>query len=148
MSGNDLDHSTDTLDGFFDDVSPTSFITQWGQSQSRIEKAHEIENSTSSVRVGWLRRYRGGSLYHGLEFPTQVTAAQEADWRSILDRCICHLVVDLVPDRGLADIKEHLFQALEFYSHESAPGLPPVSQRRNVQVLHRYDREIPVLDEG
>ena len=86
-------------------------------------------------------------MYHGLEFPTQVTAAQEADWNSILDRCICHVAIDLVPDNGLSDIKDQLFEALEFYSNASLPALPQLPQRRTARVLNRYDRAAPMIDE-
>lgn len=149
MSGEDSEHLIDTLDGLFDGASPTNFIALWDPNQFESGlpvDAPEIENHTSPFRVSWHRRYLGGSLYHGLEIPSQVTAAREADWKSVLDRCICHLAIDLIPDKGLAEIKQQLIQALEFYSHESLPSLPQLTERRTAQVSRRYDREVPVLE--
>jgi hypothetical protein len=150
MSGEDLEPLTDTLDGLSDVAFLKNYIAPWDPIQFKgdsLENTSEIEAPTSSVRVRWGRRYRGGALYHGLEFPTQGTAAQEADWMSILDRCICHLAVDLVPDMGLSDIRQQLLDAVEFFSRESLPALPHLSQPRATHVLNRYDRESPMIDE-
>ena len=124
-------------------------MTQWGRdefSPDLPEKAREFQDLTSSVRI--LYRPLGGSSawYHGVEF-VQGTAAREADWKSIWERCFCHLLVDLLPDKGLAELKQQLSDSIIFYSHEIPPTLPPPSQRRTSPVLNHYDREVPTLDE-
>ena len=150
MSGEDLEPSTDTLDGLSDVAFLNNYIAPWDLVQFKgdpSEETSEIEAPTSSVRLGWRRRYRGGALYHGLEFPSQGTAAQEADWMSIIDRGICHLAVDLIPDAGLSDLKQQLVEAVEFYSHGNLPALPQLPRPRAAHVLNRYDRELPMIDE-
>jgi hypothetical protein len=77
----------------------------------------------------------------------QGTAATEADWTSIMDRCICHLAVDLIPDVGLGDLKQQLLDAVTFYSHESLPAIPQIPEPRPALVANRYNREPLIIDE-
>lgn len=107
------------------------------------------QDPTSGVRIGWLWRHPAGAYYHGFQFSPQETTDRVADWKLILDRFLCHLLVDRLPDEGLAELKQQLVNAIEFYSYECAPSLPPpVPERRTAQIVNRYDRECPVLDEG
>ena len=77
----------------------------------------------------------------------QVTAAREADWRTILERLVCHLLLDRLPHKALAPIKEQLLEAVEFYSCHSVVALPSSPRRVAAHVSRSYDREIPVLDQ-
>ena len=147
MSGRDLNNSTILLDPSSGGVFQTHSTEPWNPSGFSVEKAKESEHSTSGLRVGWSQRQPHGSWFHAFEFMPQGTNSQTVDWRSVLERSFCHLIVDLLPERALKDLKQNLIDAIEFYSHEKLPTLQPSSIQRTAQVIRRHDREQAILDE-
>lgn len=148
MPGNDLEPLTNTPAGFSVDVYPTSFTPLWVQDQfSDIEDIGDIEETASEIRVNWQRLSSSGSSSYGIELPAQGAVGQQPNWRAILERSLCHLILDFLPDSYLQQVKQSLFDIVELYSHENVLLQSPDIRQLPAKISGRYDREPAILDE-
>lgn len=72
---------------------------------------------------------------------TDDKAQSPSELRKFAMRVFCHLLVDLMPEVGLDEMKESLSEALEYYRIPPSPvALPPPMVRIPVRVARTYER--------
>jgi hypothetical protein len=78
------------------------------------------------MRFLWNPRLPGVALSHRVAFHIQETGAGGIDAEAIMKRVLCHILVTMVPDRGLREACDALRHIAEYYGQEEnrVPALP------------------------
>jgi len=95
-----------------------------------------------SLLLGWQQDVSGDEIAHVMSVRKPKTSLESEDSRQLQLRVACHYLLDLVSDRGLPEVLDHLKENLEFYSSretfevESAPSQTTVPAKLGL----RYHR--------
>jgi hypothetical protein len=94
--------------------------------------------------LGWQREVSGGNISHAITYQIPETALQTEDTEAMRLRFVCHVLLDLISDKGLPELFESIKDNLEFYEkrqQEEAPLLPAGSGIR-FKIGEKYERPV------
>lgn len=105
--------------------TPSSFLNNWF---NRIGPNVAYSYVEPKLLFGWRRDVSGSEITHLMSFQRPDTSLEFENSEQLELRAACHYLLDLVSDRGLSEVLEHLKENLEFYSSRSeVPSLPAQS---------------------
>jgi len=92
--------------------------------------------------LSWQQEVPGGLFVHQCSRLAHLSASEAAhNLPNLQYRCFSHAVIDLLPDRALAELVQTLKALIEFYSApERLATLPPSPQEARAKVGETYVR--------
>ncbi len=147
-----LKDSTDLIqrkESFSDGVSMKNFMTQWDPHPP------EAETTTGNEKIWeffWKSRESGlEDLYFGNTVIQETSEKKCSEQELFLNRILCHLVVNRIPDECLPDLIDSLKDVYQF--HQNWAGSSQVRQLETTdpiqaQIVSEYDRETVSYEES
>jgi hypothetical protein len=113
-------------------------MTPWDRGPS-----DETDAKPPQIVACWSRETGAGTLDHRVELRLDETAAQSEALVIPLQRMICHVLVDQLPDQGLGELVESLVGMVDFYAVRSTqPSLGAPARPARSRVLGHYERPV------
>ncbi len=143
MSTNYLQPSTDKQDDFSVGALPSNCIRQWVPDS--WSKEGETTGGIPQVRVGWQGAFAGVRFSHSVSFNVQETdETQVIRLDQVIGRILCHFLVSRIPDEGLEELYESIWDILHFYKTgpQQRPSLPPFRREIRPYKANRVVRPV------
>lgn len=100
------------------------------------------------MATGAVRSDGGRTLYACQPPATGSDSIDEQEVISFAIRWVCHLLVDRVPERGLAELAESLLELKRYYTHyEPPPAIAPRTVKVATSAVNRSVRPSFTLEE-
>lgn len=96
-------------------------MTQWAR--NLLEAEPQTAGHVPELRLRWQNNFSGVRLSHGVTFDFQGTSDEDVDLETLWKRLVCHLLIDLLPKRGVEEISAALVQAVDFHTGREAHRL-------------------------
>lgn len=75
----------------------------------------QIDESSGTSTLVWHGEAIDGHVFHGFRWRTSSNPEDMCAPTSIILRAMCHLLLDAIPDTGLAEVSESLNEFAEYY---------------------------------
>lgn len=125
----------------------TNFITQWNPPSPETETTGD----NKFWDFFWKSRESGLENLYLWNSVIQETSEKSFDQESFINRILCHIVINRIPDKGLPDLIDSLKDVYQF--HQNFGDFPHMRQLETTatlqaQIVSQYDRETVPYEES
>ena len=118
----------------------TNFITQWNPPSPETETTGDDK----FWEFFWKFSQSGLETLHLWNSVIQETSEKSFDQESFINRILCHIVINRIPDKGLPDLIDSLKDVYQF--HQNLGDSSPVYQLETAgpiqaHIVSQYERE-------
>lgn len=125
----------------------TNFITQWNPPSPETETTGDEK----FLEFFWKSRESRLENLYLWNSVIQETSEKSSDQESFINRILCHIVINRIPDEGLPDLIDSLKDVYQF--HQNLAGSSHVRQLETTatiqaKIVSQYDRETVPYEES